>query len=81
VFGIYHLVNEGQCSRYEFAATVLKLAGRDDVSLHPTRVYARAAKVPRRALLRNFIAATQLGIVLRPWEDALAAYFEEKKHA
>jgi dTDP-4-dehydrorhamnose reductase len=78
LYGIYHLVNEGYCSRYELAAAALKLAGRDDVTLRPTRVYARAAEVPRRALLRNFSAATQLGIALRPWEDALAAYFEEE---
>jgi dTDP-4-dehydrorhamnose reductase len=78
LYGIYHLVNEGYCSRYELAAAALKLAGRDDVTLRPTRVYPRAALVPRRALLRNFSAATQLGIALRPWEDALAAYFEEE---
>lgn len=81
VYGTYHLVNEGFCSRYELAVTVLALAGKEGVFVRPTRTYARSARVPRRALLRNFSAATQLGIVLRPWEEALRAYFEERKRA
>jgi len=81
LYGIYHLVNEGSCSRYEFAAKILELAGMGDFPLHPTEIYARSAKVPRRAVLRNFCAATQLGITLRPWEEALRAYFVEREHA
>jgi dTDP-4-dehydrorhamnose reductase len=41
----------------------------------------RAAKVPRRAVLRNFCEARQLGIDLRPWEEALSAYYEERRSA
>jgi dTDP-4-dehydrorhamnose reductase len=81
VYGIYHLVNEGSCSRYEFAAKVLEMSGRADVHVSPSRLYPRAAKVPRRAVLRNFSAATQLGISLRPWEEALQAYFEQRNRA
>ncbi len=81
LYGIYHLVNEGTCSRYEFARRILELGGKADFPLRPTRIYARAARVPRRAVLRNFAAATQLGIVLRPWEDALRAYFEDRQRA
>ncbi len=81
VYGIYHLINEGACSRYEFAATILEFAGNNRVTVRPTRVYPRAARVPRRALLRNFSAVTQLGIVLRPWKEALRAYFEERSRA
>jgi dTDP-4-dehydrorhamnose reductase len=81
VYGIYHLINEGSCSRYELAVTILALAGKERVPVRPARIYARAAKVPRRALLRNFSAVTQLGIVLRPWEEALQAYFEERNRA
>jgi dTDP-4-dehydrorhamnose reductase len=81
VYGIYHLTNEGTCSRYEFAATILEFVGQDRVAVRPTRAYARVARVPRRALLRNFSAATQLGIVLRPWKEALRAYFAERDGA
>jgi dTDP-4-dehydrorhamnose reductase len=76
-YGTYHLVNEGSCSRYEFAAATLRLAGRDDVALQPITLaeYPRASKVPPYTPLRNF-AAADLGIRLRPWEEALAEYVE-----
>jgi len=60
---------------------VIHAAAMTDVHLSPPRLYPRAAKVPRRAVLRNFSAATQLGISLRPWEEALQAYFEARNRA
>lgn len=77
LYGTYHLVNEGSCSRYEFAQRILELAGKSRFPLHPTETYERATRVPANGALRNFCAATQLGITLRPWEEALRAYFEE----
>lgn len=74
LYGIYHLTNRGYCSRYEFAKKILESAGRSDVPIHPTEDYPRPAKPPAYAPLRNFCAA-QLGITLRPWEEALRAYF------
>ncbi len=76
-YGIYHLVNEGSCSRYEWAKKVLELAGRGDFPLHPSQGYPRAAQVPPHAVLKNRRAA-RLGIRLRPWPEALAAYFSER---
>ena len=78
LYGIYHLANEGSCSRYEFAKRILELTGKSRFPLHPAESYERATKVPANAALRNFCAATQLGITLRPWEEALRAYFEER---
>jgi dTDP-4-dehydrorhamnose reductase len=81
LYGIYHLVNEGSCSRYEFAHKILELAGKSSFPLYPAETFDRPAKVPANAVLRNFCAATQLGITLRPWEEALRAYFEDRDHA
>jgi len=75
LYGIYHLPNSGVCSRYEWAKAVLELAGHADYPIFPTQGYQRAAKVPARAELRNFAAATQLGIHMRPWRAALTEYF------
>jgi len=75
LYGIYHFTNTGVCSRYEWAKAILELAGRPDYPIHPTQGYQRAAKVPARSELRNFCGATQLGITLRPWREALADYF------
>ncbi len=76
LYGIYHLTNQGFCSRYEFAKKILEFAGKGDFPLHPIDEYPRPAKPPAYAPLRNFCAA-QLGITLRPWQDALRAYFKE----
>jgi dTDP-4-dehydrorhamnose reductase len=74
-YGTYHLVNQGSCSRYEFATEILRLAGRDHVALHPIKLadYERDSAVPPYTPLRN-LAADALGIRLRAWQDALQAY-------
>jgi len=77
LYGIYHLVNEGSCSRYEFAGRILEFAGKSGFPLHPVQAYDRPTRVPVNATLRNFSAATQLGIRLRRWEEALRSYFGE----
>jgi dTDP-4-dehydrorhamnose reductase len=77
LYGVYHLVNEGSCSRYEFAEKILQFAGKSGVVLHGVHHYERPARVPANAVLRNFCAATQLGITLRSWQAGLRAYFDE----
>jgi dTDP-4-dehydrorhamnose reductase len=73
--GIYHLTNSGFCSRYEFAREVLRLAGREDVPLAPilSADWPRPSRPPLHAVLANTTGAS-LGIVLRPWQEALADY-------
>ncbi len=75
-FGTYHLVNEGVCSRYEFARATLDGAGLAGVPIRPMllRDYERPSRPPLYSPLRNFAAATALGIRLRPWQEALAEY-------
>lgn len=71
-YGVYHFVNEGACSRYEFAQEILRLSGRGHVPIHPitSAQYQRASTPPPYSALRNFCGAS-LGIVLRPWQEAL----------
>ena len=79
LYGIYHLTNSGTCSRFEWALEALRLAGLADVPVTPTVNYQRPAPVPKLLELRNLAAASQLGITLRPWQDAMAAYFEARR--
>lgn len=72
-YGTYHLPNAGTCSRYEWAAEILRLAGVTGVELTPSTDYPRAARVPKAVAMRNFCAA-ELGIVMRPWQEALRDY-------
>jgi len=75
-YGIYHLTNAGWCSRYEWAAEVLRLAGRADVTLRPitSADYSGGPPKPPFSALRNE-AAARLGITLRAWQEALGEYF------
>jgi dTDP-4-dehydrorhamnose reductase len=77
VYGIYHLTNAGYCARYDFAQEILRLSGRAHILIHPITLaeYKRASTVPPFTPLANINGAA-LGIELRPWQEALAAYFE-----
>ena len=74
-YGIYHLTNAGFCSRHEFAVEITRLAGRPDLSIAPilSAEWPRPSRPPLHAILANTNGAA-LGIVLRPWRDALAEY-------
>ncbi|MGI6209270.1 MAG: dTDP-4-dehydrorhamnose reductase, partial [Anaerolineae bacterium] len=79
-FGTYHLVNEGICSRHEFARATLDLAGLQSVPVRPMLLkdFVRASTPPPYAPLRNFAAAEGVGIRLRPWQEALADYLSHE---
>lgn len=79
--GIYHLVNEGQCSWYELTAAVVRLIGAD-CRVVPVDRGGRtgAMRRPLYSVLGNF-RARQLGIVLPAWEDALGRYLKAKHGA
>lgn len=75
LYGWYNLVNEGECSRCEYAREIMRLTGREHIPITPTALadYVRPAPTPPYSTLRNFVGA-QAGIVLRPWQEALADY-------
>lgn len=74
-YGIYHLVNQGHTSRYDWAAELLRLTGRGHIPLTPipAQDWPRPAMPPVHAVLINQASAA-LGIRLRPWQEALAEY-------
>jgi dTDP-4-dehydrorhamnose reductase len=72
---VYHLVNEGSASRYEFARRILDAAGYTDTPIDPITLaeFNRPSRPPHYSTLRNFAAAL-LGIRLRPWQEAVDAF-------
>jgi len=74
-YGVYHLVNSGNISRYGFARQVLNLAGYGSLQIKPIllKEYQRDSCPPRNGILSNW-DATRYGITLRPWQAALG-YF------
>jgi dTDP-4-dehydrorhamnose reductase len=79
-YGIYHFTNSGSCSRFDWACKILELSGRGNVPVEPIThaEWQRAAPPPLYAPLVNFAGAA-LGIVLRPWEQALEEYFANEE--
>ena len=76
--GIYHLVNEGQCSWYELTVAIVEILGLP-VGVVPVDRGARtgAMRRPFYSVLANNRAA-RLGISLPPWRDALQRYLRNK---
>lgn len=73
--GIYHLVNEGYCSWYEFTKEIFKLAGIDK-ELKPIDRGGldRGIRRPKFSALKN-TKAKAIGIELPPWQEGLKSYF------
>jgi dTDP-4-dehydrorhamnose reductase len=84
--GVYHLANEGEASRYEWAVEILREAGSPDVAISATTTAELRANgyegptKPTYSVLAN-TRAVALGVRLAPWRDALAAYFERNAAA
>jgi dTDP-4-dehydrorhamnose reductase len=74
-FGTYHAVNGGACSRYDFAMAILRQSGRANTPVTRIKLadFKRDSTPPPYTPLAN-LAGAALGITLRPWEEALAAY-------
>ena len=80
--GIFHITNSGSCSWMEFAAEVLRQAGRDSVRVLPITT-AEAGRLAQRPLFSILSPASlhARGIHLRNWKDALAVYLEDLRQA
>lgn len=76
--GIYHLVNEGACSWYEFTREIVRVIGAP-VEVVPVDRGGRTGKMrrPLYSVLAN-TRARAMGITLRPWQEALAEYLRVK---
>jgi dTDP-4-dehydrorhamnose reductase len=74
-YGVYHLVNQGRASRFEWARAVLDASGRRDIPVAPIAhsEWPRPAAPPLHAVLVNQAAAA-LSIEMRPWQQALHEY-------
>lgn len=71
-YGIYHFVNEGAVSRYDFARRILNRAGFTSTPIQPivSSAWPRPSTPPAFSPLANH-AGRSIGIVLRPWQQAL----------
>lgn len=75
LYGWYHTVNEGECSRFEYAREILRLTGRTSIPVTPTALseYKRPAPTAHYSTLANTVGAVA-GITMKPWQESLADF-------
>lgn len=78
LYGKYHLVNSGNyCSRYEFAKTILKYAGLEDLHIEQISSDSMPLPAPRPTMevgLNFHLGLIGLGHIMRPWQEAIEEY-------
>ncbi|HOJ34462.1 MAG TPA: dTDP-4-dehydrorhamnose reductase [Candidatus Hydrogenedentes bacterium] len=74
-FGIYHAVNAGWCSRYEFAVAIVQAVG-SPTTVHPCKSSERPSPVrrPSYSVLSNARLEAVTGHKMRPWQEALQEF-------
>jgi dTDP-4-dehydrorhamnose reductase len=78
VGGIYHVVNEGECTWYEFTVLIYEYLGIE-MQVNPVDRGGRSDSMrrPLYSVLAN-TRAKALGVTLPPWRDALQRYLRAK---
>ncbi len=74
--GLFHMANQGTCSRYDVACKVVEYVGRRDVTIRPVPSSAFPLPAPRAAseVLQN-ARLQQVGLDTMPrWEESLRTY-------
>jgi dTDP-4-dehydrorhamnose reductase len=76
--GLYHLVNEGQCTWFEFTEEIIRLTGRH-CEVVPVNRGGKTGNMrrPLFSALAN-TRARALGVTLRPWKESLKDYIAKK---
>jgi len=78
-YGTYHCTNNGECTWYEFAAEIARLAGFEGVMKPCTSdEFPTPTKRPAYSSLDNMMLRVTVGDEMRHWKEAIAAYFENQ---
>ena len=78
--GIYHVVNAGAATWFEFASEIIRRAGiAADVAPCATGEYSVRAERPRHSVLDNAKVSAAFG-AMSTWQDALDRYLRAKGH-
>jgi len=79
-YGLYHATSQGDCTWYEFAAEIFRQSGvSPNLGRAKTGDFGEKATRPAYSVLENR-ALQEMGMdVMRPWQEALGAYLEERE--
>jgi dTDP-4-dehydrorhamnose reductase len=80
LYGLYHMACGGEGSRFDVAARILEVLGRDDIELVEVGSEHFAEQFPserpRSEIMRNMILDLQQMNTMRPWPVALEEYLQ-----
>ncbi len=78
-YGLYHATSQGDCTWYEFAAEIFRQSGvSPNLGRAKTGDFGEKATRPAYSVLENR-ALQGIGMdEMRPWQEALGAYLEER---
>lgn len=80
-YGVYHVVNSGYCTWWEFARTISStIDAKVDVQSISSKDFQSKAKRPKMSALSNS-KLSSYGIRMRSWEEALNDYLHVKGYA
>ena len=74
--GLYHVVCQGSCSRYEFAKAILEYAGKAD-QMEIVPVLSKDESRPAYSVLENRMFKLTSDFMFANWEDALDVYLKD----
>ena len=78
-YGTYHCTGNGECTWYEFAAEIARLAGYEGVMSPCTSdEFPTPTKRPAYSSLDNMMLRVTVGDEMRHWKEALKAYFDNQ---
>jgi len=80
-YGLYHLANQGACTRFELARAAVELAGLDPAKVVGVPDALMQRRAPRlKYAVMEMEALRRAGLALpRPWQEALADYVHSVK--
>jgi dTDP-4-dehydrorhamnose reductase len=79
--GLFHVVNSGDCTWYEFAAEIFRQSFlKPDLNPITSAEFGAAAKRPAYGVLSTAKLTAFLGSPPRHWRDALASYLVERRN-
>ncbi|MCC6546136.1 dTDP-4-dehydrorhamnose reductase [Candidatus Sumerlaeota bacterium] len=80
-YGVFHVANGGTCTWYELAKEIFRIAGRNDVTVHPilSDQFRSAARRPTYSVM-SCKRIEQLGLRPLPdWRASLREYFRRRE--
>jgi dTDP-4-dehydrorhamnose reductase len=77
--GVFHATNSGDCSWFQFASEIFRLADLPTKTIPVTAAeYGAKARRPDDSVLDGSKLTDLIGSPLPPWQDALARYLHER---